>query len=369
MNSPEPAPGTVLIRAPLGKDTALAAAVLEQAAIPARICSSLTDLGQAVDENAGAVLLAEEALVPAELPVLLAALDQQPPWSDLPVLILTSSGGSERMSRHVVDLFGPAGNVTLLERPLHGVTLLSAVRVTLRARRRQYQVRDLLEQRERLLSSISDAFSAIDHEWRYTYVNDRVAELVGRPKESMIGRKIWEMFPEAVGGEFYHLAHRAMNERRPVQAEFFHEPWGRWIDARIYPTKDGIAVFRADITERKEQELAAQSAQAKLRESEDLLRLATEAAAIGTFDYYPRSGELRFSPRAKELYGLPPDAEPTYETYLAAIHPEDRHIAHETVQRVLQPGSEPRYDIEYRTIGHGRRSGALVDGERPRPAR
>ncbi|MEP6809371.1 MAG: ATP-binding protein [Chthoniobacterales bacterium] len=349
-NATENPGGTVLIVAPVGKDASLAAGVLADAGIPARICADIAEAAATMSEEISALLLAEEALALEQLPKMLRALQQQPPWSDIPVVILASIGGNERMSLRAVDIFGPAGNVTLLERPLHGVTLVSALKVALRARRRQYEVRELLEQRETVLAGISDAFSSIDHEWRYIYVNDRVAELAGLPKEEMLGRNIWELFPQAVGTEFYTLAHQAMNERRAVQKEFFHEPWNTWLDTRIYPTKSGIVIFRADISARKEQELVAQAREAKLKESEDLLRLATEAASIGTFDYYPPTGELRLSERGKKLFGLPSDARPDYETYLAALHPDDRHVARETVQSVLQPGNNDRYDIEYRTI-------------------
>ena len=270
-------PGAVSILAPVGKDAALAASVLEKAGIASLVCHTLAEVAQNLTDETGALLLAEEALSTSDLPKLLAALRAQPAWSDVPVVILTSSE-KERMSVEVVDLFGPAGNVTLLERPLHGVTLVSTLRVALRARQRQYEVRELIEQREMVLRGISDAFSSLDREWRYVYVNERVAELAGLPKERMIGRNIWEIFPEAVGSEFYRLAHEAMNERRPVEGEFFHAPWNRWLETRIYPTKGGIVIFRADVTEKRRRE-------ERLKESEDLLRLATDAAGIGTFDY------------------------------------------------------------------------------------
>ncbi len=353
MTASERTPGEVLVVAPLGKDAALTVQVLQRGEIAARACADLKEVALALGEATTALLLAEEALLPAQMPLLLEALQLQPAWSDLPVVLLTGSRGSERVSLQTVDLFGPAGNVTLLERPFHGVTLLSTMKVALRARQRQYEVRELIEQRETVLSSISDAFSAIDREWRYTYVNDRVAEMAGLPKEKMLGRNIWEIFPDAVGTEFDRLAHQVMEQRRPVQGEFFHKPWGIWLDTRIYPTKGGIVIFRADISERKAHELIAREREIKLQENEDLLRLATEAADIGTFDYYPKTGELRLSERAKELFGLEQSATPQYETYLAALHPEDRYLAAETVARVLEPKNSDRYDIEYRTIGLG----------------
>ena len=250
-----------------------------------------------------------------------------------------------------LDIFGPRANVTLLERPLRTVTLVSTMKVALRARRRQREVRDLIRERETVLASISDAFSALDRQWRYTYVNDKVAELAGWPKEKMIGRVIWEIFPEAIGGEFYEHAQRVMQTGEPSHGEFHYLPWNRWLDTRIYPTKNGIIIFRADITERKKHEELAREREVKLAESQDRLRLATEAADIGTFDFFPQTGELQFSDRSRELFGIPLEAEITYDTYLAGIHPDDRHIVHETVQRVSQPGSTGRFDIEYRTIG------------------
>ena len=104
----------------------------------------------------------------------------------------------------------------------------------------------------------------------------------------MIGRVIWEIFPEAVGDGILRAALSASwRTGEPSHGEFFHAPWKRWLDTRIYPTKKGIVIFRADITERKKQEQLAHEREAKLQESQDRLRLATEAADIGTFDFYP----------------------------------------------------------------------------------
>ena len=344
-------PGAVLIAAPLGKDATLAARVLERAGIRAKICDRLQDVAARLDDTTNAILVAAEALGADDVPSLLDRLEQQPPWSDIPLIILTGSRGGGEASSRALEIFGPKANVTLLERPLQAVTLVSTLQVALRARRRQYEVRDLLEQRETVLAGISDAFSALDSEWRYTFVNDRVAELAGVPKEEMLGRVIWEIFPGAVGGEFYHRCQQVMETRQSAHGDFFYEPWGRWLDTRIYPTKDGIVIFRADITDQKKQEELARVREAKLRESQERLQLATEAADIGTFDFFPSTGELQFSNRSRQMFGIPPEVPVTYETYLAAVHPDDRHIVHETVARVREPGSSGRFDIEYRAIG------------------
>jgi len=341
----------VVVLLPKNREQILATAALTRANIRTEVCEQLDQLDRQIGDQTGAVLFAEEALAGAQVSPFLKRLRAQPQWSDLPLLVLTSGSEADDQHHRILDLFGPKANVTFVARPFRGLTLVSAVQAALRARRHQFAVRDLIAERETVLASISDAFSALDRQWRYTHVNDRVAELAGWSREEMIGRVIWEIFPEAVGTEFYDRCHHVMRTGEASSAEFFYAPWNRWLDARMYPTKDGMIIFRADVTERKKQEQLAREREAKLKESQDRLRLATEAADIGTFDFFPKTRELQFSDRSRELFGIPPEMEVTYEIYLAGVHPDDRHIVTETVQRVRQPGSTGRFDIEYRTIG------------------
>ncbi|WP_375767337.1 PAS domain-containing protein [Archangium gephyra] len=96
---------------------------------------------------------------------------------------------------------------------------------------------------------------------------------------------------------------------------------------------------------------ASRGASEALRASEDRLRLAVRAAELGTWDFNPVTGLLRWDERCKALFGLPLEPEVTYEGFLAAIHPEDRERADAAVQRALQPASGGEYDIELRTVG------------------
>jgi PAS domain S-box-containing protein len=341
----------VLILLPKNREQILVVAALTRVNIRTEICEAIDQLDRRINDQTGAVLVAEEALIGAQISQFLKCLGAQPQWSDLPLLILTSGSEADDPPHRVLDLLGPNANATFVARPFRGLTLVSAIRAALRARRHQFAVRDLIDERETVLASISDAFSALDRNWRYTYVNEKVAAFAGLPVDQMIGRVIWEIFPNAVGTEFYDRCQQVMSTGEASHGELFHPPWNRWLDVRIYPTKDGIVVFRADITERRKQEELAHEREAKLRESQDRLRLATEAADIGTFDFFPKTRELQFSERSRDLFGIPPETEVTYETYLNGVHPDDRHIVHETVQRVRQPGSTGRFDIEYRVIG------------------
>jgi signal transduction histidine kinase/ActR/RegA family two-component response regulator len=144
---------SILVLAPVGRDAELASAALDFAGFHPVVCQDLRELIEKLVTTRGAVLVAEEALAPAAMPELTAFLRSQPPWSDLPIILLTSRGTGPETSPPALSLFGREGNVTLLERPIRVITLCSTVRVALRARRRQYEVRDLLQQREEVLAS------------------------------------------------------------------------------------------------------------------------------------------------------------------------------------------------------------------------
>jgi len=139
-----PAAGPVLILTPTGRDAEGAATLLSAEGIESRIYPTFADLRDALDDTAGAVLLADEALFRADLNGLATQLAAQPPWSDLPFLVLTQAGVAARRQMAELNLPGKLGNVIFLERPLNILSLVSAVRLALRARRRQRQVRDYL---------------------------------------------------------------------------------------------------------------------------------------------------------------------------------------------------------------------------------
>ncbi|MBV9949758.1 MAG: response regulator [Myxococcales bacterium] len=143
---PTEAEQRVLVCAVVGRDAALAREVLGQADIVAVACDGLAALVREMVQGAAALLLAEEALADDGAHLLVSALASQPPWSDLPIIVAASQDpsvfGAQRTRARVESL----GNVTLLDRPLRVITLVSAARTALRVRRRQYEMRALFEQ-------------------------------------------------------------------------------------------------------------------------------------------------------------------------------------------------------------------------------
>ncbi|MEO7252566.1 MAG: ATP-binding protein [Arenimonas sp.] len=139
---PDPSQLRILLRAATAKDAVMATDVLQRAGIATVVCSDMQALVAELSHGAGALLVAEEALSDVAAPELIRNLDEQPTWSDLPVLVLARKGAN---SRAVVDAMELPANVTVLERPMRVASLISVVRSALRARRRQYELRAVLE--------------------------------------------------------------------------------------------------------------------------------------------------------------------------------------------------------------------------------
>jgi signal transduction histidine kinase len=138
----------ILLLAPTGGDAKNAGSMLGAGGFDGQICRTIPELCEFAREGAGALLLAEEALRTPATGELVDLLKKQPSWSDLPIIVVTTGGDTTAASVRAYDAFGPAANLTLVERPFRAITLISTVRTALRSRRRQYEVRELLEQLE-----------------------------------------------------------------------------------------------------------------------------------------------------------------------------------------------------------------------------
>ena len=107
------------------------------------------------------------------------------------------------------------------------------------------------EQIGNILESINEGFFAFDREWTCTYVNEKAVALTGVPREQLLGKKLRELVPSAVSSRERAELHRATTENVPVQFEHYYEPLDAWFEVSAYPSRDGVALFLRDVTERK----------------------------------------------------------------------------------------------------------------------
>jgi PAS domain S-box-containing protein len=189
------------------------------------------------------------------------------------------------------------------------------------------------------------------------YVNPAFERTTGYPMEEAIGRNCRFLQGEDRDQPALAELRTAIREGRGCRVVLRNYRKGGalfWNELYVSPVHDeegrltNFVGVQNDVTGRMRIEEA-------LKESEDRLRLAVEATGLGTWDFNPVTGELRWDERCKAMFGLPPGSEVDYEVFLAGLHPDDRERTDQVVQRALDPESGGAYDIAYRTVG-------LVDG-------
>jgi signal transduction histidine kinase/CheY-like chemotaxis protein len=133
-----------VILAPTGRDASVAASLIKEAGYYANVCGDLAALMREIEGGAGLAVIADEAIKTADLRGLVRWLNDQPSWSDFPIVLLTHQGGGPERNPDAARLGQVLGNVTFIERPFHPTTLVSIVGSAVRGRRRQYQTRAIL---------------------------------------------------------------------------------------------------------------------------------------------------------------------------------------------------------------------------------
>lgn len=156
-----------LLLAPTGRDARIAWRLLQEAGLEALVCRDLDAVIAACREGSAGLFIAEEALGRDALAALAAILAEQEPWSDLPIAVFTTTGADQAVigARHA-RLLPVLGNVTLLDRPLRPIALISAARSALRARLRQYQTREALADQARAVQHRDQFLAMLGHELR-----------------------------------------------------------------------------------------------------------------------------------------------------------------------------------------------------------
>jgi PAS domain S-box-containing protein len=269
--SPENREEQVFILAPTGKDAALTGSVLQRAGVACVFYQTLEQLCEGLASGAGAVLLVEEAVAQDQSGCLTNWLASQPPWSDLPVLVLARPGADSAAVALAMDLLG---NVTVLERPMRVAALVSAVRTALRSRHRQYQTRDYLAERDRsmeaqtLLAAIvansDDAIISKTLEGTILTWNSGAERLFGYSAEEAIGQPITLVIPPERQDEERALLERLRQGERIDHFETIRVAKdGRRIDISltVSPVRNaegkvvGASKVARDITQRIQAEL------------------------------------------------------------------------------------------------------------------
>ncbi|HZG50731.1 MAG TPA: PAS domain S-box protein [Pyrinomonadaceae bacterium] len=194
-----------------------------------------------------------------------------------------------------------------------------------------------------ILESISDAFYTLDREWRFTYLNRRCEPLLGRKREELLGKNLWEELPEAAGSVFQEQLQRASADGEAVTFETFSSRLEMWVEIRAYPSPAGLSVYLHDISKRKR-------AEATLRESQTRLALSLQAGRAGTFEWNILTDANVWSPELEALYGVAAGTfEGNFEAWSKRVVPEDAKAVEAGVRQAMAERREV-YDYEFRAV-------------------
>jgi diguanylate cyclase (GGDEF)-like protein/PAS domain S-box-containing protein len=215
-----------------------------------------------------------------------------------------------------------------------------------------------LEVYRSIAEQAADSIFVTDAESRITYQNPEARRVFGFSDEEILGRCIHDSihhhypdgrpFPRELCN-VYRAAVLGETARDFVWAVFRKD--GSTFSASCTSSplnfegeRIGALFFATDITARKNAEDA-------LLKSTEKLRIATEAAELGQYDFYPQTGEMIWSDRMKEYFGLPPDTSVSMDVFHSCLHPDDRARAHRLLNAAFDPKGGGRYEAEYRTVG------------------
>ncbi|WP_254763517.1 PAS domain S-box protein [Natrinema marinum] len=165
-------------------------------------------------------------------------------------LAVEDADGERRwFSITAVPVFDPDGSLERVVSAAEDVTALKE-----QERRLERRKHELETELSEILGRVSDAFYALDDEWRFTHVNDRAAELLGHDPEELVGENIWARFPSGTRSDLRERYREAMATQRPLSWERYSESLGIWMEIQAYPSETGLSVYFRDITDRKRRE-------------------------------------------------------------------------------------------------------------------
>lgn len=226
-------------------------------------------------------------------------------YPDLPFILFTGKGSeeiaSEAISAGVSDYLQKKGGAEQYE------VLANRVENVVAQHRAEREAERSRERIQTVYERVTDAFFALDTDWRFTYVNSKGEELIQRTESELLGNTVWEAFPAAVDSKFEEEYRRAMETQEPTSFESYFEPLSTRFEVHAYPSEEGLSVYFRDVTD---QEAVRQ----QLHREKELLEQLLETSPVGILVLDPEGGITRANERTGDLLELS-DAELTGRRY------------------------------------------------------
>ncbi|SDM98181.1 hybrid sensor histidine kinase/response regulator [Vreelandella arcis] len=194
------------------------------------------------------------------------------------------------------------------------------------------------------LESMTDAFYMLDQDANFTYVN-RVAESVlQRSSAELMGKNVWEAFPEAKNTELYPHYTEAMKTGQSRHFEFYFPPLDHWFEINAYPSEGGLSVYFRTVTTRVRLE-------EQIREAEERFRLAVRATLDNIWDWDLVADRVRWNDGIEPVFGhAQAELESSSASWIRRIHPDDRDAVVSSIHKVIEDPAELFWEGEYRFL-------------------
>jgi PAS domain S-box-containing protein len=200
---------------------------------------------------------------------------------------------------------------------------------------------DLRDSLQDAIERMPDGFCLIDRHWKFRYVNAAAEAVLQRPREALLGRGVWDEFPEALALGLRQEFQRAVDAGQATSVEVYYEPFDVWIEANAQPTGTGLAVYFRDITARKKRELS-------LRASEERLRVLSTTTSDVVWEWNLSDDSLSWNEGIETVLGYRREAiDPTIDFRRTSIHPDDASRVSVGLSRSLA-GGDAAWADEYR---------------------
>jgi PAS domain S-box-containing protein len=240
-------------------------------------------------------------------------------YPDMPFILVTGTVSEE----YAVNITKNGADDYILKDRL--ARLPAAIQIAINFRNVEGQkkraTQKLIESEEKyrlLVGRITDAFIAVDNNWCYTYMNEQAIEMFQREPGDLIGRNVWEAFPDVIGTATFHAFHKAMKEQKYTRNQDYFPPLDLWLENHIYPSADGLSVFSRDISDRKK-------AEEEIKTANERFEMVVSATNDVIWDWDLNTNSFWWNQNYYTHFGYSKkNTHPEVSSWQNSVHPDDR---------------------------------------------